>query len=200
MHLLYGSPVLLIVVIVSVAQVRNQAGTVALRILATSSAVLALFLGALAIRPGVTVETRQGRVRMPEPDRALEVLQQNVAAGQHAFVYPYYPMYYFLANVRNPTRYSVVMYHIHTPQQFAEVIEDLERHRVKVVLWDTAVAGTNLVRWFPGYVDPPADQQLLEHYLRTHYRLVAVENNFRVLERTALAGQGAATSPRDHAR
>jgi hypothetical protein len=92
------------------------------------------------------------------------------------------------------------MYHIHTPQQFAEVIEDLERHRVKVVLWDTAVAGTNLVRWFPGYVDPPADQQLLEHYLRTHYRLVAVENNFRVLERTALAGQGAATSPRDHAR
>ena len=131
----------------------------------------------------MTVETRQGPVRLPEPDRALEFLQKNVTPGQRAFVYPSYPMYYFLANVDSPTRYSFLMYHIHTPQQFAEAIDDLESHRVEFVLWDTFVAGDNLIRWFPGYVDPPADQQLLEQYFRAHYRVVAVENKFRILQR-----------------
>ena len=91
-------------------------------------------------------------------------------AGESLFVYPYYPMYYFLADVTNPTRYSILMYHINTPAQFDEVIRDLEAGQVKYVLWDTWVAGANLTQWFPGYHEPPPDEQLLERYLEESLR------------------------------
>jgi hypothetical protein len=92
-------------------------------------------------------------------------------------------MYYFLANVRNPTRYSILMHHINTPTQFEETIAALEAQKVPYVLWDTFVAGENLTRWFPGYVDPPYNEQHLEQYLRRHYTEIGVRNGFRVLER-----------------
>jgi hypothetical protein len=92
-------------------------------------------------------------------------------------------MYYFLANVRNPTRYSILLYHNNTAEQFDEVIRDLEAGQVRYVLWDTLVAGGNLTQWFPGYVDPPADQQRLERYLDDHYTVVGVKNRFRILRR-----------------
>ena len=129
------------------------------------------------------METRSGEIHRFGRDEALDFLHENVSAGEQVFVYPYYPMYDFLANVRNPTRYSILMYHNNTPEQFDEVIRDLEAGQVRYVLWDTLVAGANLTRWFPGYQDPPDDQQLLERYLENHYTVIGVKNGFRVLQR-----------------
>lgn len=181
-HLVYGSPVLLILVIHWMAE-HGPVARFTLQLVRTCTVVLALFNGILAVRPGITVNTRAGQVRVTERDLALEFLQRRIAPGETAFVYPYYPMYYFLANVRNPTRYSILMHHINTPEQFNDAIAALESRRVPYVLWDTFVAGENLTRWFPGYVEPADDEQPLEQYLRRQYVEVGVENGFRILRR-----------------
>ena len=181
-HLVYGSPVLLIVVTHWLMK-HGTAGRITLQVVRTCTVALALFIGILALRPGMTVNTRVGHVRVTERDLALDFLQRHVPPGGTAFVYPYYPMYYFVANVRNPTRYSILMHHINTREQFDEAIAALESQKVEYVLWDTFVAGENLTRWFPGYVDPSEDDQQLERYLRRQYVEVGVENGFRVLRR-----------------
>jgi hypothetical protein len=129
------------------------------------------------------LHTRRGVVRAFAEDAALDFLHQEVQVGTEVFVYPYYPMYYFLANVKNPSRYSILMYNINTQSQFAETIAALERKRVKYVFWDTFVAGSNFKIWFPNYVHPPDEQLHLERYLQTHYRVLAVKNGFRILRR-----------------
>jgi hypothetical protein len=153
------------------------------RTLVCCVALLAALLALIASTPATTMETRRGAIQLFTDDDALDFLHQNIPAGEQVFVYPYYPMYYFLANVRNPTRYSILMYHINTPEQFDEVIQALESEQVKLVLWDTWVAGANLRQWFPEYQDPPADEQRLEQYLNDNYKVVQVKNRFRILQR-----------------
>jgi hypothetical protein len=110
-------------------------------------------------------------------------LIENFKPGDKVFVYPYYPMYYFLADIRNPTRYSILVYNINTEFQFNETVADLERKKVEYVLWDTVVDGPNLKTWFPQYVHPPDGSLLLEKYLMMNYEIVGTKNNFRILRR-----------------
>ncbi len=184
MHLAYGSPILLIATSVWLAQAAGSLPRIIRTILVASVASLAALLALIAISPKTTMtRTRIGDIQLFGQDDALKFLHENVAAGEQVFVYPYYPMYYFLADVRNPTRYSILMYHINTPAQFDEVIRDLEAGQVKYVLWDSWVAGANLAQWFPGYKEPAADEQRLERYLNGHYEVVGIKNRFRVLRR-----------------
>ena len=182
-HLTYASPILLIAACVWLGRARGFPVVAMRRTLVACVALLAAVLGLIGSTPANAMDTRSGEIGRYGRDEALEFLQQNVAAGQSVFVYPYYPMYYFLANVRNPTRYSILMYHINTAQQFDEAIRDLEAAQVEYVLWDTVVAGANLRQWFPGYQDPPASEQRLERYLESRYREIGVKNRFRILQR-----------------
>ena len=92
-------------------------------------------------------------------------------------------MYYFLADVKNPTRYSILLYHINTEAQFDEAIRALEQKQVKYVLWDTLVAGSNLKTRFPQYEHPPKENLHLEQYLEDHYEVIGMENGFKILQR-----------------
>jgi len=87
------------------------------------------------------------------------------------------------AQVRNPTRYSILMYRINTHAQFTEAIAALETQKVPYVLWDTFVAGQNLKRWFPNYEEPSEEGQILEQYFRRQYVEIEVRNGFRILKR-----------------
>jgi hypothetical protein len=129
------------------------------------------------------VFTRRGAVRVFAPDPALQFVLDHVSPGSALFVYPYYPMYYYLADVRNPTRYGILIYHYNTSDQFDDAISGIARERVEYVLWDTVVSGENLREWFPTYAHPPEDQLLLEHYLMGHYDLIETANGFRILRR-----------------
>jgi hypothetical protein len=116
-------------------------------------------------------------------DDALEFLDNKVQVGQDVFVYPYYPMYYFLSGTENPTRYHILMYHINTDAQFREVVTTLEQKIVRYVLWDTLVDGPNLKQWFPAYKQPAQEKLIMEPYLMEHYNMLAVKNGFRLLQR-----------------
>jgi hypothetical protein len=183
-HLLFGAPVLLIALFV-LAKTLFQGSRIKKVLLGATTAGLVL-LGCFKLADGrsiTRIETRRGTVLDVTQDDALKFLNSAVTEGEWVFVYPYYPMYYYLADVRNPTRFSILLYYYNTPPQFDEVIQDLESKHVRYILWDTVVNGANLRMWFPEYVEPSRDQQKLERYLNLSYHVVSIKNGFRILRR-----------------
>ena len=106
-HLLYGAPVLLTVLVGEVLAFGGRASgwrRLSVVILVVACLCLGTLHGAIATAARVTQETRRGTVYELAQDEALAFLMEHTQAGESFFVYPYYPMYYFLADLRNPTK------------------------------------------------------------------------------------------------
>lgn len=113
----------------------------------------------------------------------LEFLETHTRPGDEVFVYPYQPIYYFVENLKNPTRYSYLQYHLHTDEQFREATRDLEQKKVRYVVFDTALSGERFREVFPAYRQPAASELIMEPYLEAHYHLVNDLGRFRILQR-----------------
>jgi Dolichyl-phosphate-mannose-protein mannosyltransferase len=181
-HLRNGIPILMILFF---AVCEKQQEKIPRRLAFGSIACLTVYatvnlLGAAA--SDTAIHSRRGTLRASSSDAALEFLISHTRPGEDVFVYPYRPIYYFLADVRNPTRFSYLIYRLNTPAQFREATHDLESKKVRYVLWDR-LARQNLTALFPAYREPPADQLIMEPYLEARYRQIGSEGEFRILER-----------------
>jgi hypothetical protein len=187
-HLLFGSPLLLLLCFRLWERWAGAAPRLAFRFVAVGTLVFALLNVAVAGLARQLVETRRGTIYTLKGDGALTFLQNHAAVGEEVFVYPYYPMYYFLTATRNAVRFSILVYHYNSKEQLEEVVRDVERKQVRYVLWDTVAAGENLTTWLPGYRHPPEDELIVEPYLRRHYEMVGFANGFRLMRRRGLPG------------
>jgi hypothetical protein len=180
-HLVFGSPLLIILFVCYLQQYRAKLADLALQILAISAACLAcfnLFL-VLSARP---VATRAGSVALLKSDPVITMLQSKVDAGEEIFAYPYCAMYYFLSATVNPTRYAALLYNFNTPSQFEEVITVLDQRRVKYVVWNKSFQ-KNANTAFPGMVKVRDDQLIIEPYLESHYKVVWADSETQLMER-----------------
>ena len=184
-HLMYGSPVIAAAIVgeVLTGGRARRWGSRGVAVLTVCLVALGVWQGAIAMAAHVRQETRRGAVRTYVRDDALQFLMDNTKPGEAVFVYPYYPMYYFLAAVKNPTRYGILLYGYNTAAQFQEAVADLERVRPRYVLWDTMVDGGNWTRWYPAYVQPADAELIVEPYLVRHYRTIATKSGFRIMQR-----------------
>jgi len=183
-HLIYGSPLLIVLLFVICSYYLNNQRLIKSLVVGLITCCLILFgsLNALTmLSANQKIVTRRGILYGFKEDTALKFLIEHTKPGEYAFIYPYYPMYYFIADVKNPTRYSILLYNINTEAQFNEVIKNLEQKQVKYVLWDTLVAGSNIKIWFPQYEHPPKENQQLEQYLKDHYQLIDILNGFKIM-------------------
>jgi hypothetical protein len=181
-HLVFGSPLLIILCVYYLGQYRAKIAGLALQVLAISAGCLAgfnLFL-VLSARP---VATRVGSPSVFKNIPVLASLDNKVAPGQEIYAYPYCPMYYFLSATINPTRYGGLVYHFNTSSQFEEVVATLERRRVRYVLWDTNFEAKEVAALFPASARMHPDEFIVEPYLESHYKLVSEENGVRFIER-----------------
>jgi Dolichyl-phosphate-mannose-protein mannosyltransferase len=182
-HLAAGAPVLLIALFASLQLIsRSRIRNAVTGAIAASLMVFGILNFVAHVQGSHAVETRRGTVMTAADDQALQFLNSSVKAGEFVFVYPYSPIYYYLADVRNPTRLSTLLYGYNPPAQFDEVVYDLEEKRVPYVL-DSGASETTVAKWFPGYRRPAADKLVLEHYLRERYQPIAIKDGFRVLRR-----------------
>lgn len=184
-HLMYGSPVILAAVVGEAlvhSKVRDWKSRL-VGVVTICCLALGIWRGAIGLAAQVRQETRRGEVRTYVRDDALQFLLDKTKAGDFVFVYPYYPMYYFLAAVKNPTRYGILLYGYNTVSQFQEAVADIDRARPRYVLWDTLVDGDNWLRWYPAYVQPPERDLIIEPYLVRHYRTIATKSGFRIMQR-----------------
>jgi hypothetical protein len=127
--------------------------------------------------------TRRGEVALSGDPALLDFLDSHTQPGEEVFVYPYQPIYYFAEHLRNPTRYSNLMYGMNTNAQFREATADLERKKVRYVVFDGFLSGAQLSRVFPAYRPPAESELILEPYLRAHYRMAKDVGRFQIWER-----------------
>jgi hypothetical protein len=91
--------------------------------------------------PYVDLGLERAEVRLPEHVAtsvrgAVEFVQAGTPPGAPFFVYPVDPLFNFLADRPNPTRFNHFIAGALTPDDLQAVIADLERARPRYVLWD----------------------------------------------------------------
>jgi hypothetical protein len=183
-HLVFGSPLLIILCIHFLAEYHEKIARLALQIISISATSLATFNLLCALLAAHPITTRVGSMATFQDAPALALLEKLVAPGDEIFAYPYCPRYYFLASTTNPTPYSILTYNYNTPSQFQEVVHILEQHKVRYVMWDVNFARlTGSV--FPGSQQPPPGGYIIEPYLESHYKVVQVVDGTRIMERKA---------------
>jgi hypothetical protein len=175
---------LIILCVHFLAEYRGKTADLVLQLLAISAGALATVNLFIALSAH-SVPTRVGSVGMFKPDPVLTFLNNHVAPGTEIFSYPYCPMYYFLSDTTNPTRYSLLIYNYNTPSQFQEVIRVLDQHKVKYVLWDASFQSKAATALFSAAMYRPAAGFIMEPYLESHYRVVQDFNGMRIMERKA---------------
>jgi hypothetical protein len=179
-HLVFGSPLLIILCVFYLQGRRNKGFSLAIQALSITSVCLAAgtLIIALVARP---MATRVGQVSMAAYDPVLTAIDEHVQPGEEIFMYPYSPMYYFLSATTNPTRYNTFFYNFNIAGhfEFDEVIQDLDQHRVKYVLWDKSVRD-KLYSLFPG---SRPKQFVIEPYLESHYKRIWTHDGTFLMER-----------------
>ncbi len=182
-HLVFGSPLLILLCVHALTESRRKLANAAVQILAISAVCLAGFNCGVALTAGEhTMNTRVGRAAVMGHERVINFLNEHVPPGGEIFVYPYSPAYYFLSATTNPTRYSFLMYNYNTPAQFQEVVDVLDRRRVKWVVWDTTLL-SKVADTFPGSQPNNPNDFIVEPYLESHYKLVEDDDGIHIMER-----------------
>jgi hypothetical protein len=181
-HLVFGSPLLIILCVHYLEEYRLKVAHLALQILSIAAACLVCgnFFLDISTHP---MATRVGSVAVFRIDPVLTALEDKVTPGEEIFVYPYSPIYYFLSGTTNPTRWSLLLYNYNTAADFQEVVRVLEQHRVRHVLWNTVFEERMFKLYFPSIKRARPDERILEPYLESHYKVVWAENGVRIMER-----------------
>jgi hypothetical protein len=173
LHLIWATPLLLVV------------GAVALERVPRAVAVASLAATSLLLWP--TLASRLSYVSLPrspidgiwaptqtasDVQPTLEDIRQRTRPGEPIFVYPSSPLLYVLADRPNATRFDHLNPGSASPRQIQQVIADLERADVHVVVisdfWQTA--------W-----GAPGDNAVLEDWINAHFSEVARHGAYRVL-------------------
>jgi len=182
-HLVFGSPLLILLSIYALTQSRRRLADLALQILAISTVCLAGFNCCTVLFMGATpITTRVGKMGVNGSAPVIRFMNEQIAPGEELLVYPYSPGYYFLSKGTNPTRYSFLTYNYNTPAQFHEVVSVLDRQRVKWVIWDTTLL-SKIADTFPGSQPKSPDGYIVEPYLESHYKLVEDYDGIHIMER-----------------
>lgn len=183
-HLVFGSPLLVIICVQALTESRRKLAEVALQALAISAVCLAALncFVVLAAEAHTSV-TRAGTVAVSGSDDLLMFLNERVKPGEEILLYPYCPTYYFLSATTNPTPYSLLIYNYNTREQFQEVVGILERRRVRYVIWFTAFLPAAEKEHFWGSQPVSPDDLIVEPYLESHYKVIEDKDNIRIMER-----------------
>ncbi len=185
-HVVFGSPLLIILCIHFLGEFRAKIGEIPLQILAISGVWLASF-NLLVVLTAHPVMTRVGSVAMLKDDSVLTFLDDHIAPGTEIFAYPACATYYFLSDTVNPTRYSLLIYDYNTASQFQEVIGTLDQHKVKYVVWNTnlEVKGVDFSIFRAVKHMHPSDF-IIEPYLESHYKIIWAKEGIRIMERKSV--------------
>lgn len=191
-HLVFASPLLIIVSIYLLSEVRKRWSDYALQILAVTATCLAVF-NLLAVTTAHAVPTRVGTVAMYRSNGALAYLNAHTQPGEEIFAYPYCPMYYFLSATMDPTRFLTLTYNYNTTEEFESAIRTIDEHRVRYVVWDSNFLTKTAPIVFTAAATHPPAGFLMEDYLNAHYSIAQDFDGLRIMERKPDSAAAAST-------
>ena len=166
-----------------------QPAIVAIVFVTFTSAGMALFIANRSARAAIV--TRKGIVRTSAPDEFLQYVLRHVSSEQKIFVYPYFPLGYYLTGTSNSTRYEYLQPGMHTPEQQNEAIREIEANQTEVVLFETSFYEKITTSW-PNTPAAALARDRMADYLIAHYHscenLVSASNShFSFMLRNGMA-------------
>lgn len=180
-HLVFGSPLLLLVGVRLLSNIGSRVVRTALQLLAISAFCL-MTINLLQVVTAHSVSTRVGTVGMLQSDPILQFVDSHIPPGEETFFYPYCPMDYFLTGTKNPSRFSILVYNYNTPAEFEEVVHVLEQRRVRYVIWDESFQD-RAKAVFPGIASVSGKAEVIEPYLESRYTQIAKLDRYKILMR-----------------
>jgi len=102
--------------------------------------------------------------------RLVKIIEKETKKDDYIYIVQYYPLYYFITDRRNATRYYFLEAYVYSDEKQREVIKDLEEKDVKLI-----ISGPN----HPG--TPRAT--LLEDYLNKNFRIIAQQGQKIIYKR-----------------
>jgi len=182
-HLACGSPLLIILCIFYFQQSRTKLAAITLQVILICSVSLGLF-NLVLVLTAHSIDTRVGTVKSLREDKLLTVLNERTKADDEMLVYPSAPLYYFLTKTRNPIRYGGLMYDYNDREDFKETVRTLDQRKIKYVVWDTEYFDRTLKAIFPSAKPIDSSEEIVEPYLRSHYKVVWEDSGVELLERS----------------
>jgi hypothetical protein len=102
------------------------------------------------------------------PDASLNGLLTQVRPGTGLFVHPYLPLFYFLTQARNPTRYSYLAPGMMAFAEEQQTLADLEQRPPEWVLY-LPLTREEFLRVFPNATGLDNRFNAIEHWISEHY-------------------------------
>ncbi|MBV8896706.1 MAG: glycosyltransferase family 39 protein [Acidobacteriaceae bacterium] len=166
----------------------DRIGTRWLRFAAIAVVLGAIMVGATDLAGTLSlnhpVTTRRGTLLAKARDPVLEFLISHTQPGDYAFVYPYSPAYYFLADLRNPTPLNVIVDQRRN-RLIEQAITGLDTKKPRYAIADTKLLGDHIRTLFPNFRPPDPKDRVIDRYIDAHYHQVGFEDGFRILERNS---------------
>lgn len=189
-RLIFGEPLLLSALFYLVQKLSEYSRAI---YIATSIACISLFAGlaqdAKIIRNMyqsnlAQYQSRRGTVTSNKDMSILNKLNELTRPGEKVLVYPYDTGLIYLAGITTPSRYPVLHYGYHTEEQFREVISDMDKSKVKYVVWNRLMDDANHAYFgFSSYKRVSENEKIMEPYLRSNYNFVSAFNDYCLLVR-----------------
>src|SRR5271165_274553 len=119
-----------------------------------------------------SVASPVGRLRVPADQRAgMEQMLARVGPGQSLFVYPYMPIFYFVTQASNLSRYSFLAPGMMTTREEFEVLGELEKRPPEWVMY-LQLSREEFLRVFPSATKLDHRFGTLEGWLESNYEPV----------------------------
>ena len=133
---------------------------------------LALLLNATGAKN--ILATRRGPLKSADADTVIPYIEGHVATGQEIFVYPYQPLYYYLTAASNPTSFDFLQPGLHTAEQTAQMLDELEKHRTNVAIFTPSFRDFIAVSWPNTPLSIIGAKDSVAEYLLQHYRVCQI--------------------------
>jgi 4-amino-4-deoxy-L-arabinose transferase-like glycosyltransferase len=118
----------------------------------------------------VSRETRKGIIKVPKTETALDYLRLHTQPGEDIFVYPYYPIYYYLTATSNPTPYDYMFPGMHTPQQIEDARNRIAMRRPPIVLFEPSFYEDIVVPFPSTPIEVLASRDAIETFILAEYQ------------------------------
>ncbi len=120
-----------------------------------------------------TIESPVGRLRVPANEFAgMEEMLARVGPGQSLFVYPYMPVFYFVTQASNVSRFSFLAPGMMTGREESEVLGELEKRPPEWVMY-LQLSREEFLRVFPAATKLDNRFETLEAWLERNYEPVS---------------------------
>jgi hypothetical protein len=119
-----------------------------------------------AAGPATRLQTRRGEIRAVYDDQVIPYVEARLAEGQPMLVYPYQPLYSFLAGTLPASRFDGILRP--APELLGMMVEDLSRNPTAVVLLDRTFTEKAPVIWpsipLGALASDPIGDYIVKHY------------------------------------